>query len=162
MKTLITTLTLSCFICLYFLYSYCIDRPYSRPKTDRIELSMDYPSNELNRENVYAEIMICDIKFSSIVLAQALLETRYFASYNCLTRNNLFGMTGGKKTPDNIHGFKIYDHWRHSVLDYKIWQKKRLTDECYDYYKFLVDWKYAEDPRYIEKLKSIEVKVVIK
>jgi len=128
---------------------------------NKVETCMVYPSNELTKENVYAEIMRCDVKFSDIVLRQAILESGWFKSHNCLVRNNLFGMTGGSKTGTNEHGYKIYDHWRHSVQDYKVWQQKRITEDCADYYDFLSQWKYAESPEYENKLKSIDVKVKI-
>jgi len=128
---------------------------------NKVETCMVYPSNELTKENVYAEIMRCDVKFSDIVLRQAILESGWFKSHNCIVRSNLFGMCGGEKTPDNVHGYKIYDHWRHSVQDYKCWQQKRITEDCANYYEFLQTWKYAESPEYENKLKSIDVKIKI-
>jgi flagellum-specific peptidoglycan hydrolase FlgJ len=125
---------------------------------------MIYPSNELTKENVYAEIMRCDIKFSDIVLSQTLLETGHYKSHNCLQRNNLLGLKGGEKTPDNLHGYRIFNHWRESIQCYKDWQETRLTDSCTDYFQFLVDWKYAESPEYCDKLRSIVsvFKIIIK
>jgi hypothetical protein len=128
---------------------------------NKVETCMVYPSNELTKENVYAEIMRCDVKFSDIVLRQVLLETGHFKSHNCLKRNNLLGMKGGDKDSSNVHGYKIYDHWRHSVQDYKSWQQKRITEDCADYYEFLQTWKYAESPEYENKLKSIDVNIKI-
>jgi len=145
--------------CCYALFDR--DSRIANPTANKVETCMVYPSNELTKENVYAEIMRVDIKFSDIVLRQAILESGWFKSHNCLVRRNLFGMCGGEKTENNVHGYKIYDHWRHSVQDYKSWQQKRITEDCANYYEFLTQWKYAESPEYENKLKSIDVKIKI-
>jgi len=162
MKNTIIGITL--FMTVWGIAFFCLtvfNRKDIQPTANKVETCMVYPSNELTKENVYAEIMRCDVKFSEIVLRQALLETGHFTSHNCLRRNNLFGMTGGNKDSDNVHGYKIYGHWRESVMDYKEWQAKRITDDCSNYYLFLTQWKYAESPEYENKLKSIDIKVKI-
>lgn len=118
------------------------------------------PKYVLNHDNVYREIMRNDIMFSDVVLRQAILETGYFTSYNCLERNNLFGMKGGEKTIDNIHGYSIYNNWMESVKAYKEWQAKRMSDSVTDYYQFLTDNNYAESAEYERKLKSIKLIIV--
>jgi len=133
-----------------------------RPKADRLESEMIWPSNELTKENVYAEIMRCDIKFSDIVLRQALLETGHFTSKNCLERNNLFGMKGGDKTNENPSGYRIFLHWRHSIQNYKEWQAKRISDDCSDCYEFLKRFGYSENPEHYDSLlRGIDVKINI-
>lgn len=114
----------------------------------------------LNEQNVYREIMANGIMFSDIVLRQAILETGHFTSHNCLERNNLFGMTGGEKTSDNIHGYAIYSTWMESVYAYKLWQSKRMDDSVTDYFQFLRDWNYAESEEYERKLRSIKLVIV--
>jgi len=99
--------------------------------------TLEYCYYECTIENVYSEIMKADIKFSEIVLRQAILETGHFTSYNCLERNNLFGMTGGVKDSNNIHGYKVFDHWTKSVHDYKEWQDRNYGDSDLEYYSFL-------------------------
>lgn len=135
-------------------------KPY--PKINKIELDFDMSEYVLNPENVYREIMRNDIKFSDIVLRQSLLETGWYKSYNCTERNNLFGMTGGTKTPDNKHGYKIYKNWTQSVSRYKVWQAERLTPDVSNYYQFLRDWRYAESEDYERKLKGINIIIVKK
>ena len=137
------------------------DSRIANPTANKVETCMVYPSNELTKENVYAEIMRCDIKWSEIVLKQSILESGWYKSHNCLVRNNLFGLKGGEKTEDNPHGYKIFNHWRESVQFYKRWQSERITEDCADYYDFLSAWKYAESPEYENKLKSIDVKIKI-
>ena len=137
------------------------DSRIANPTANMVETCMVYPSNELTKENVYAEIMRCDVKFSDIVLRQALLETGHFTSKNCLVRQNLFGLKGGEKTEDNPNGYKIFNHWRESVQFYKRWQSERITEDCANYYEFLTQWKYAESPEYENKLKSIDTKIIL-
>lgn len=151
----------SAIIIFYCVLIYNSENKKLIPTVNKAETCMVYPSNELTKENVYAEIMRCDIKFSEIVLRQALLETGHFTSKNCLVRQNLFGLKGGEKTDDNPNGYKIFNHWRESVQYYKSWQQQRITEDCADYYLFLTQWKYAESPEYENKLKSIDVKVKI-
>jgi hypothetical protein len=145
----------------FYLYLIFKGNYTPNPTANKVETCMVYPSNELTKENVYAEIMRVDIKFSEIVLRQVLLETGHFTSHNCLKRNNLLGMKGGVKDSSNVYGYKIYDHWRHSIQAYKIWQSERITEDCADYYDFLSQWKYAESPEYENKLKSIDIKIKI-
>lgn len=47
-----------------------------------------------------------------------------------------------------------FDHWAKSVIAYKEWVQKRYKPPK-DYYSFLQRVGYAEDPRYIHKLKRI-------
>lgn len=103
---------------------------------------------ELNKENVYRELLIQKVDFPKIVLAQAILETGNFKSYGCLTRNNLFGLR--KKDGD----YMSFEHWTFSVAAYKMYIQK-YSHPPNDYYKFLSDLGYAEDPNYINKLKGI-------
>lgn len=131
-------------------------------KANFIEMDFNPAYYVLNPENVYKEIMRNDIKFSDIVLRQSLLETGWYKSYNCTERRNLFGMTGGTKTKDNIHGYAIYSNWMQSVKAYKDWQEKRLTSDVSNYYQFLRDWNYAESEDYERKLKGINVIIVKK
>lgn len=102
----------------------------------------------LNGENVYRELLIQKVDFPEIVLAQAILETGNFKSYGCLARNNLFGL---RKRDGNYMSF---EHWTFSVAAYKMYIQK-YSHPPNDYYQYLQDLGYAEDPEYITKLKQI-------
>ena len=102
----------------------------------------------LNKENVYRELLIQKVDFPEIVLKQAILETGNFKSYGCLTRNNLFGLR--KKDGD----YMSFEHWTFSVAAYKMYIQK-YSKPPEDYYQYLQDLGYAEDPNYITKLKQI-------
>lgn len=94
------------------------------------------------------------VKHPQIVYAQAVLETGHFKSDACLINNNLFGLYDSK----NERYYK-FDHWTNSVEAYvNMIQYKYQGDSDKppnDYYEFLSDIGYAEDPDYINKLKEI-------
>lgn len=89
------------------------------------------------------------VKHPQIVYAQAVLETGHFKSDLCLNGNNLFGLYNSKK-----HRYHTFDHWTESVVAYLDYVQYRYKPPN-DYYKFLSDIGYAEDPNYINKLKGI-------
>jgi flagellum-specific peptidoglycan hydrolase FlgJ len=89
------------------------------------------------------------VKHPQIVYAQAVLETGHFKSDLCLNGNNLFGLYNSKK-----HRYYTFDHWTESVVAYLDYVQYRYKPPN-DYYKFLSDIGYAEDPNYINKLKGI-------
>ena len=89
------------------------------------------------------------VKHPQIVYAQAILETGHFKSDLCLNGNNLFGLYNSKK-----HRYYTFDHWIESVVAYLDFIQYRYKPPN-DYYKFLSDIGYAEDPEYINKLKRI-------
>lgn len=131
-------------------------------KADKIQIEIEHESQKLNAENVYQELMRNDVKFADIVLRQACLESGWFTSYNCLERNNLFGMKGGKKSPGNPNGYAIYDNWKYSVRAYKRWQRRMYGDSNENYYSFLERIGYAESSEYIDKLKKINIIIIKK
>ena len=89
------------------------------------------------------------VKHPQIVYAQAVLETGYFKSDLCLNGNNLFGLYDSRK-----HRYHTFDHWTESVVAYLDYVQHRYKPPD-DYYRFLSDIGYAEDPDYISKLKGI-------
>lgn len=102
----------------------------------------------LSEENLYNELVAQGVDFPEIVQAQAILETGHFKSYACLQQNNLFGLRNGDGT------YMSFAHWTNAVAAYKKFiQKYDLPPN--DYYKYLQDLGYAEDPNYIIKLKQI-------
>ena len=95
---------------------------------------------------VRAEIIRQGIPHAEIVLAQARLETGNFKSRVCREKHNIFGIRQGKR-------YKSYRNWRECVSDYK----KRISSRYKggDYYAFLMRIGYAEDRRYVEKIKRL-------
>jgi flagellum-specific peptidoglycan hydrolase FlgJ len=104
-------------------------------------------SNGQTVAEVRAEIIRQGIPHAEIVLAQARLETGNFTSKLCKTKHNIFGIRQGKR-------YKSYPNWRECVSDYK----KRISSRYKggDYYAFLRRIGYAEDRRYVEKIKKFK------
>jgi flagellum-specific peptidoglycan hydrolase FlgJ len=91
------------------------------------------------------------IKHPDIVLRQSILETGWYESRLCKEYHNIFGFW-------YKDDFLKFDTWEDSVAYYARWQARHFDDECCDdYYDFLVRRGYAEDPEYINKLKSIKI-----
>ena len=97
-------------------------------------------------EEVYTSLLLSEVKHPEIVLAQSILETGWYKSYGCTNRKNLFGFYWKG-------AFKEWSTWQQSVKYYKDWQDRHYKGG--DYYQFLEDRGYAEDPEYINKLKKI-------
>lgn len=97
-------------------------------------------------QNVYTELKKQNIKHPKIVLAQSILETGYYQSNVCKSHNNLFGLMKG----NNYHSFS---HWKQSIAYYKNHVQSRYKGG--DYYSFLANIGYAQDPAYIDKLKEL-------
>ena len=96
------------------------------------------------KNEVLAELKRQRVPHAGIVLAQARLETGNFKSALCRKHHNLFGIKRGRS-------YAHYATWRQSVADYK----KRISSRYKggDYYAFLQRIGYAEDGKYISKLK---------
>ena len=103
------------------------------------------------KDGLMDALLYFEIPHPKIVYTQAILETGWFTSKGCTKHNNLFGIY-----EDGYH--KHYDHWKESVRAYKkyISSKYRPNE---DYYMFLKRIHYAEDPKYIAKLKQIYKKI---
>ena len=97
------------------------------------------------KNEVLAELKRQRVPHAGIVLAQARLETGNFKSALCRKHHNLFGIKRGRS-------YAHYATWQQSVADYK----KRISSRYKggDYYAFLQRIGYAEDGKYISKLKS--------
>jgi flagellum-specific peptidoglycan hydrolase FlgJ len=122
--------------------------PQQESKIDTVYITPESVPDELNLENVSLYLKALDVKFDSIVIRQAILETGWLESNACKNKHNLFGFTYRKK----LMKFK---HWKESIRYYANWQFRKYTGG--DYYQFLQDIGYAEDPDYISKLKSIKI-----
>jgi hypothetical protein len=102
-------------------------------------------------QEVYTYIVCSEIKFPDIVLRQAIWETGWFKSKHMIHKNNLFGFRHSKE-------YMNFKNWKECVDYYKNWQLRKYTREGEDYYAFLIRIKYAQSNKYIESLKSLNVK----
>jgi hypothetical protein len=99
-----------------------------------------------------------NIHHRNIVRAQIMLETSYLSSELCKVNKNLVGMKHPKRretmsVQSNL-GHALYKSYSDCVKDISIYQRLfYIPGE--DYFIFLQRIGYAQDPQYIEKLKSL-------
>lgn len=103
---------------------------------------------ELTIPNLYDEIVRHGIQYPKIVLAQAILETGWFRSHACRTKNNLFGLTN----PRTGKYFE-FGHWTDSVRAYYTKVQYRYTGG--NYLLWLKKIGYAEDKGYIRAVIKV-------
>ena len=119
----------------------------------------DYEMNQLTWSNIDFWMRKYEIRHPEIVMAQIKHETGNLTSRFCREQNNLCGMRLARCRATTAIGeynrMAIYQHWRKSLEDYSIWQKRYYKDG--DYYKFLSRHGYAEDIWYNWKLKRIKL-----
>lgn len=101
------------------------------------------------KEDLLEVLHYYDIKHPEIVYAQAILETGHFNSRVCKEYNNLFGLYNSR-TKD----YYKFNHWSESVVAYINYIQYKYVPPN-DYYEFLINIGYAEDPLYVTKLKKI-------
>lgn len=131
----------------------------SRNKPADIVVALEsWSKKELNDDNALAFMEYLDIEHSHIVLAQMKLESGHYKSKLAKENNNYFGMKHPlKRATTSIgkkKGYASYKSWTYSVLDYALWQKanaSNLTEK--EYFDSLST--YAEDKKYIEKVKKL-------
>lgn len=105
----------------------------------------------LCEHTVLHELQSQKVKHVDIVLAQSILETGSYTSQLTRSHNNIFGFRTKR-------GYIKFGSWKECVAYYKKWQDKRYKNEP-NYYSFLVDVGYAEDPTYTDKLRTIVKKM---
>lgn len=117
---------------------------------------------KLTPENLKLAIEFNCITSPEIVMAQSRLETGNFRSDLCIGHNNLFGMKKARVRPSSAQGatdnnYATYLTWYDSVKDLKLFQGWYLSRgrDLSDYYTFLEEIGYAEDPKYLVKIREL-------
>lgn len=94
-----------------------------------------------------------------IVFAQARLETGNFSSTIFIENNNLFGMKRAYSRPSTAVGMNRrhakYNSWQDSVIDFALYKAYVAQGKSEKEYFSLLERSYAEDPRYIYKIKQL-------
>ena len=128
-----------------------------QPLTKIVETKIKAKSLPLTITNIKAEIIANDIAHPDIVLRQSVWESGWYRCNDCSLRyNNPFGFRHTSWVEKgNPLGYLKFDSWQDAVIYYKKWQAKRYKGG--DYYKFLTNIGYAEDPKYISNLKSLSL-----
>lgn len=104
--------------------------------------------SELTIDNLYKALDKYDVKFKKIVVAQAILETGHFSSVLCMQNHNIFGL----RHPSD-GSYYVFNSWEESVKAYKEDVQYKYTGG--DYYAFLTNIGYAQDPLYARKVMKI-------
>lgn len=127
---------------------------------DEIQYAEDsFPSCLTINDSIKWMISYSDIEHPDIVYAQAILETGHFTSDIFIQNNNLFGMKfpkirETKATGENMN-HATFESWIESVEDYKLWQDSFASGKTRDEYFTYLGSVYAQDKRYVTKLKKI-------
>ena len=116
--------------------------------------------NEFSEGRLIDKIKQLNFRFPHIILAQSYQETGHYKSGIFLECKNLFGMKEAKiratlaKGTNRNHAY--YDSWQESLYDYALFYNTYLNDIKTEgeYYGYLEQY-YAEDPTYVQRLKSI-------
>lgn len=95
--------------------------------------------------NLIREIKRNKLLHGEVVLAQAILETGWFTSNVCLTKNNLFGLTNPRTKT-----YYEFNHWTESVAAY--YSKVQYKYKGGNYLLWLDKIGYAEAEDYIPAL----------
>ena len=132
----------------YLTYTANKDTPIKEVEEVIIEPNFFF-FNKSPEEGLLEALNYYGVKHPNIVYAQAVLETGNFKSDLCINGNNLFGLYNSKN-----HRYYTFDHWKDCIIAYKEMIQYKYKPPN-DYYKFLSDIGYAEDPNYINKLKGI-------
>lgn len=117
-------------------------------KSDSITVKSTSFINKTPEEGLKEALEYHNIMYPNIVYSQAILETGNFNSDLCKNHNNLFGLYNSSKGE-----YYKYNHWVESVEDYKNYIQNKYKGG--NYYNFLINIGYAEDPYYTVKLKQI-------
>lgn len=106
-------------------------------------------------------LTLYNVQYSDYIIRQAVLETGNFTSTIFMENNNLLGMKHPRvRSTTSIgsnRGHAKYSHWTDSVIDYLLWLRY-YKDRGYNtenYFRFLREVGYAEDPLYIYKLQNL-------
>ena len=134
------------------------DKVKSLSTEDKLIVIREY--NEFSEAKLIEKIKQLNFKFPHIILAQSYQETGHYKSGIFLENNNLFGMKQAQirvtlaKGTNRNHAY--YDSWQDSVNDYAMFYATYLSDlktegEYFEYLK----QNYAEDPTYVQRLRSL-------
>lgn len=102
------------------------------------------------------------IQHPHIALAQMKLESGNYQSNLAKTNNNYFGMRHPAQrltvSVKSKNGYAHYRNWAYSILDYALWQRRYAWDLSEDDYLTKLSNVYAEDKKYVEKVKKVAKK----
>ena len=115
--------------------------------------------NDFSEESFIEMLQELNVKYPYIVLAQARIESGRYSSRIFKENHNLFGMKQANRRINTAegtqYGHAFYQTWRESVYDYAFYQSRYLSSATTEEeYYYIINKSYAEDPKYISKLKN--------
>lgn len=115
--------------------------------------------NDFSEESFIEMLQELNVKYPYIVLAQARIESGRYSSRIFKENHNLFGMKQANRRINTAegtqYGHAFYQTWRESVYDYAFYQSRYLSSATTEEeYYYIIGKSYAEDPKYISKLKN--------
>ncbi len=125
----------------------------------------DSEKKNFKPEMVYKFLVEHRAPFPEILYAQAILESNNFKSSLFMTNNNCYGMREpGKRvtmSKGESYGYASFDTWKDCILDRLYYNCLYLNDIKTEeqYYQYLDNSGYAEDPNYISKVRKIAEQV---
>lgn len=109
-----------------------------------------YYEYEISDSILYDALIYYEVRYPKSVLAQAKLESGNYTSYVYKTKNNFLGLYNSRKKD-----YYEFEHWTQCIIAYKKLVEYKLK-EGENYHDFLERIGYAEDPAYVDKVKTIE------
>ena len=132
-----------------------------------IVLNVQAEKNKFTKEKFVDELKRLNIKYPHIVMAQSIIETGHWKSKIFKENHNLFGMKQANVRINTAVGTQnnhaYYETWMESIYDYAFYSCRylsRIRTEA-EYYAYL-GANYAENPKYIEMVKSVVEKEQLK
>ena len=153
-------------ILLIIVGSFILGRYIQLTVLDNIEVKfLEYKRQEsvLSQDNLIDLLKLYDVKYPYIVTAQAYAETSLGRTGVGKSNKNLYGMryahTRSTLAIGEENGFAVFESWKESTLDYKLWQESvfgnnvNVTEQ--QYYE-IIDKIYCEgNNTYSQKIKQI-------
>jgi len=115
--------------------------------------------DDFSEDQLIEMLSSLNVKYPHIVLAQARIESGGYRSRIFRENHNLFGMKQANRRINTAegtqYGHAFYQTWRESVYDYAFYQSRYLaTATSEEEYFYILGQSYAEDPKYIGKLRN--------
>jgi hypothetical protein len=156
---LINTLIVLVSVSVAFIYGFRQGRNVLQNLSPEEKLIILNDYDKFTPEKFKAYLNDLNIPHADIVYAQSVIETGNFTSNIFRMNNNLFGMKTASIRPTTHmgeeNGHAVYKHWRQSVIDYALYSSCYLTKLSTDEYLNYLKDRYAEDPNYINKIKTL-------
>jgi hypothetical protein len=142
----------------YFMYIYGIKNSINEMSVEE-RITLVKENDPFSKEKMASMLGGLNVKFPWIPMAQSMLETGHWKSDIFFENHNLFGMKEARARITTAIGTNKnhaeYNTWRESVYDYAFYQNRYLNTIKTEgeYYQYLAA-SYAEDPKYISKVKD--------